>query len=169
MASPIFTRMFFASLAGSIVGAIIASSTLFWSIMAIDLTPPPGSGQQNINLFFGLFEFDYASLVTLVNQVLVVGIALGVAGAISWFESRLDGKPLGKHAGFFAGTSIVGSLIALILFIGISQAGVAPDVVNASFVKYIQAAYIVFATLTISYFASILQVRRVKDLGVLNG
>jgi hypothetical protein len=163
----IFTKLFFASLAGSLVGAIIASMPLFWSAMQLDLNPTAGSGQLYVPLYFGILSYDYANLVALLGEALLLGIALGVSGTINWFESRLDGKPLGKLSAFFAGASVVGSLMALALFIGVSRAGVAPDQINEDFVKYVSSAYTITLGLVIFYFSSILQVRRVKDLGLL--
>lgn len=168
LGTKVFTKLFFASLAGCLVGAIISTMPLFWSAMQLDLDPPDGSGQLAVPLFWGIASFDYANLVTLLGETLLAGIALGVSGAINYYESRLDGKPLGRLAAFFAGAAVVGSLGALALYIGVSRAGITPSTINEEFVKYVQAAYSIAIGLGIFYFSAILQVRRVKDLGVLS-
>ncbi|MEM8837044.1 MAG: hypothetical protein AAGE89_03040 [Pseudomonadota bacterium] len=169
MRTPLFTKSFFASLFGSLIGLIIACGPLFWSAMALDINSNKNETTQPVELFFGVATFAYSSLVMLVNETLICGIALGITSAIAWFESWIDDRPLGFFAGLFAAMSIIGSLLALFLFIGILQSDVQSILANDTSIKYIQSAYIIFITLVFSYFASILQVRRIKDLGSVHG
>lgn len=163
MSQPIFTKMFWVSLIASFVGAVFALSPFIWSLMSLDVHPPSGYGSKQIT-YFGFFEFDYTISILLLREAILAGIALGVASAISYVETRIDGTNLGSWAGGFSASSMVGCLVLIILFIGIIQQGVSPQQYNDSFVKYVKASYVIFIALIITYFASILQVRRVKDL-----
>lgn len=112
MPKPIVTKLFFASLAGSVMGAVIAAGPLFWSMMKIDLSSTTEVEGGAVPLFFGLFEFNYSSLVLLVNEALLCGIALGVSASLMWFETRLDGAQLGSIADIASGLNALGAIFA---------------------------------------------------------
>jgi hypothetical protein len=101
--------------------------------------------------------------IELMPDMLLGGVGLGVAAGLAWWEANIDDKPLGNIAGFFASFAVVGSLVCLL-----AHSTYGRDI--ATLLRWqekvttdLMFLYVLVFTVYASYFACIIQCRRVKD------
>lgn len=148
----------------SLIGFVVAAFPLFWTLMNVDIANSSTATSIRIYIIPNLLSLKYTTMAAVVKEMLLCGIALGISSGLAWAESKLDQRPLGNALDFFGGSSILGAILCLGLFVGITQCGIDEKDYRPAYVKYLLGADYIFLGVILFYFASALQMRRIKDM-----
>lgn len=164
-----FTRFFFFTLVSALVGFGVAIAPLGWKAMMLDIAPEQEalSGDRTVQLLY-LLEFQYSSLLRLVNEALLCSIALGVTASLYFVEATIHSYSKYKvGVGGFASAYFVlcglGLLGSIFFYTIMAQVERIPNL-NLEYLEFwIKLCYHVFFAVVASYFLCLVQLRRVQD------
>jgi hypothetical protein len=123
----------------------------------------------NIFKTFVEAEITHSSLPTILTHSLedwLLGtMTVGIAASVNWVESKID-FDLDSFADLLSYFAIIGSVLAMVFYVGITKN--ISDIEKSAdhFVRVIIFVYVAGLALVFIAFASILQCRRAKDLAI---
>ena len=143
------------SVFGAVVGFLVAFAPAAWIIVG-----PPEQHSFSFN-FIGWFDFD----IHVLPELLLASLAVGVAGALTWWEANLENEELGLVAGIYGACCAIGSIVSIIIYSAVKPTFLEwiKDEQRASYLSHFFV--LIVAATAFNYFCCIIHLRYLKCMG----